>query len=1329
MHRFIHVIIIFTLILFAVGMMPPLPVIASGSTTPPQINLEFTPDTIYPSQLSHLSIKVANPDTTYGLTAVNWQDFLTTPGLVIADNPNVSTISCGSTASVSAPAGGTSIALSNATAPAAAWDYTKTPAKLNEGVCTVTVDVTGFVPGNHTNFIYKKDGNATLNGSAIDYQYDAQATLLVLPMETPSVTKKFTADTIVSGEHSVLEIDIVNNDSHVDLTKVSLNDSLPANMSVVDVPATPLQNCGTGILQGSTDGASWHDPAAANDTYLKLSDATILKTKTCVVQVNVTASIPASYTNSIKTGSLVTYQGVTNPLPAQANLAVQNFGIVKSFNPANFQLGGTSTLTIVLKNPDKTQSLTGVSMTDNLPSGLTVTGSAPSGCSGTFDTSNSGKIVMTGGSIPIATAGGPGTCTITATVTSSSANSFTNTLHCSNLSFTGGTPVCKDATANVIIYGTGLGIHAVKSFFQTDILPDGHSSLTIKVTAPADTGLSNFKIIDYLPDDLKIYDTTYSQTNCGSGTLLGSTDPQTPKPLSNWHALAVGDTSLQLTGGAIDAGVQCVIMVNVTSHNYGAHKNIIQSADISDTENRNIASDVSATLTVGDIIVNKGYNPASVGVNGISALTITLKNPYPDHVLTDVNFTDTLGGTLTDGVVIADNFASTGTDCTDTTPGSKKLTAAAGTQSIHLEGVTIAAGASCIITVNVKATSSTSPITRSVSYKNTIASQDVKGKVDGTIPTENQHEANATLTLSPPDIRINKKFDPILVVGGASSTLTVSLFNLSSEVITGITFTDNLPAHMLIADPADPNVGTCGGSIAAVAGGGSYTFSGGALAANGNCKLTIKAVMDVTGNLVNTIDAYALSSIQGATNTQPTSATLTNLSGVSVTKKFSPNPVSNKAGSYSTLTITIKKIGIGVGLTELSVEDDLPTGLIVADTSAPLPSTTCGSGMVTADAGTHSIKLTNGSMTILQATCVIVVSVTASGATSFQNCIPAGTVSDKEGYTNLQDGCETLDTLFDPPIGIKVFNDAGLPELEWKMVWINSGSASALNAQIKDSIPPGTSYISGSIVCNAKGSSSTTICSFDNGNNQVFWQGTIGPDKDATAESNAVNPVLITFRVNVPSSLEQVSNQATITTGSNEVTSSNKVEWNRSSNGGELPNTGFVPGTAVLLPPQPIEKTYSQMDDLWMDIPTLNARVPIVGVPKTNGSWDVSWLVGRVGWLNGTAYPGNVGNSVLTAHVYGADGLPGPFVQLKDLKYGDKINVHVWGRRYEYQVRETKTVAERDVAGVIKHEALPWLTLVTCKDYNEKTKMYDNRTVVKAVLVKVEPEPDPLTKK
>jgi LPXTG-site transpeptidase (sortase) family protein len=92
---------------------------------------------------------------------------------------------------------------------------------------------------------------------------------------------------------------------------------------------------------------------------------------------------------------------------------------------------------------------------------------------------------------------------------------------------------------------------------------------------------------------------------------------------------------------------------------------------------------------------------------------------------------------------------------------------------------------------------------------------------------------------------------------------------------------------------------------------------------------------------------------------------------------------------------------------------------------------------------------------------------------------------------------------------------------------------------------------------------------------------------------------------------------------------------------------------------------------------------------------------------------------VVTAHVYLPNGLPGPFIDLGKLSWGQEIVVVSNGLRYVYQVREVSKIKTDDMT-VFKHEEKPWLTLLTCKEYDEKTNTYRSRQVVRAVLMRIE---------
>ncbi len=168
-----------------------------------------------------------------------------------------------------------------------------------------------------------------------------------------------------------------------------------------------------------------------------------------------------------------------------------------------------------------------------------------------------------------------------------------------------------------------------------------------------------------------------------------------------------------------------------------------------------------------------------------------------------------------------------------------------------------------------------------------------------------------------------------------------------------------------------------------------------------------------------------------------------------------------------------------------------------------------------------------------------------------------------------------------------------------------------------------------------------------------------------------------------------------------------------------LPETGFAPGRFTRIPAQPPSIVYSTNDELSLTIPSLKINLPIVGIPKSGDSWDVTWLDNRAGWLNGTSYPTWNGNSVITGHVYLSNGLPGPFLNVGKLNYGDRVIVRAYGKDYIYEVRSVRTIKPYAVASVLRHEDRSWITLLTCKGFNEDLGNYDQRTVVRAVLISV----------
>jgi LPXTG-site transpeptidase (sortase) family protein len=170
-----------------------------------------------------------------------------------------------------------------------------------------------------------------------------------------------------------------------------------------------------------------------------------------------------------------------------------------------------------------------------------------------------------------------------------------------------------------------------------------------------------------------------------------------------------------------------------------------------------------------------------------------------------------------------------------------------------------------------------------------------------------------------------------------------------------------------------------------------------------------------------------------------------------------------------------------------------------------------------------------------------------------------------------------------------------------------------------------------------------------------------------------------------------------------------------------IPNTGFPQNEVTRIPQQPKDLAYTATD-IWLEIPKLNVRMLIVGVPLGKNGWDVTWLGKNAGWLDGSAFPTWSGNSVITAHVWDANNKPGPFARLKDLRYGDQIIIRAYGQVFTYAVSESLLVSPTDTASMLKHSDKPMLTLITCEDYQDKSKKYSYRRMVRAMLVSVAKE-------
>ena len=132
-------------------------------------------------------------------------------------------------------------------------------------------------------------------------------------------------------------------------------------------------------------------------------------------------------------------------------------------------------------------------------------------------------------------------------------------------------------------------------------------------------------------------------------------------------------------------------------------------------------------------------------------------------------------------------------------------------------------------------------------------------------------------------------------------------------------------------------------------------------------------------------------------------------------------------------------------------------------------------------------------------------------------------------------------------------------------------------------------------------------------------------------------------------------------------------------------------------------------------IPTLGIDAPIVEVPITNKTWDVSGLTYEIAHLGGTANPGEKNNMVLAGHVTLKRGA-GPFLHLESLEPGDLAIVYAGEQAYTYRVVSKKYLGLTDVS-VAYPTSDPILTLITCTNWDAENRRYTQRVAVTSQFV------------
>jgi uncharacterized repeat protein (TIGR01451 family) len=334
-------------------------------------------------------------------------------------------------------------------------------------------------------------------------------------------------------------------------------------------------------------------------------------------------------------------------------------------------------------------------------------------------------------------------------------------------------------------------------------------------------------------------------------------------------------------------------------------------------------------------------------------MTFTITNPNPVAV-SNARFSDTLPAGLTLNVL-----GVPGAGC-----GSFAESISGGTFSFVTDF--LAAGATCVIPTGVSVPNVAK------TYTNTTSAITGTGVPDGAAAT-------ATLTVVQPAPTFTKAFNPSLIQVGGTSTLTFTITNNAAVAVTGLAFSDTLPAGVVVAAPPFVN-NTCGGAVTVTGNLGSISLANGTVNAPSGTTCTISVNVVGTSEGVKNNTTSTLTSTNALT-AQPATATLTVVLPPSITKTFADSEL-QLLGASTALTFAITNPNATTALSGIAFTDTLPAGLVVSTPNGLVGS--CGGGAITATDGSTSISLT-GATLAGGTTCTFSVNVTGTAVGTFTN--------------------------------------------------------------------------------------------------------------------------------------------------------------------------------------------------------------------------------------------------------------------------------------------------------------------------------------------------------
>lgn len=678
-----------------------------------------------------------------------------------------------------------------------------------------------------------------------------------------------------------------------------------------------------------------------------------------------------------------------------------------------------------------------------------------------------------------------------------------------------------------------LAIGEEVTFFLRAGMPEGDTAaLEVIDTFPTNLSFDSYSLVTLAANSYGEFGTDFSGTidPPGAPTIGGGT-----------ITFNVTNVSVPVNGDGTDNffGIEVVAHVTDTGGNTDG-----TTFDNSATTEANSSGDVvdggtvSMEIVEPDVEITKNIVETEAAPNDTITVEINIAN-NGNTTAFDIEWQDDLDD-LSSGIF--EYVASSASLICDAGAVGETLddSAPPATQIITGTIDELPAGDECDISFDVVITNGTDAFLQSSANEQNQAEITAVDTMPGDVTDERDYSDSDTdgIRIVKADLAITKDDGIALIAPGGSTTYTLTVTNNGEHEATGIVITETVPDDTVF----DAGSSTAGWVCTPDSNAGSTctfdfdTFHGGALASTASNSVDFAIIVDDPIPGVTTIDNTASVTDDGATGPDPTPAdntdTDSNSTAVLVDHyvTIDDGDITSSFNSVIVYTVDYGNLGTADGLnTTISI-------VVPADTSFDAGSSS-GGWVCTPDASAGS-------------TCTNNIGTLAGGGTGSLNFavltndyLPVYTQIDVQADiaddgsngadVNLVNNTDTDDTpilysnVFDPPSSIKTVDASGYPTIEWQMVWINDGNITALLVRVVDPIPTDASYVPGSVVCDARGLSTTTTCIYDAVEDEIVWEGDIAPDPGGTDEDDSLNEVVITFSTTVPLSVLDGQNQAT----------------------------------------------------------------------------------------------------------------------------------------------------------------------------------------------------------